>query len=96
MMHVFIMSVINTNMFNSFWYHCFSIAFASNVVATVHMSQQVYFVFTMLIYFQLQLQNMPAMQEGMPSVVYAQHHVFSSVMHQYDVRLPYPAIVHRQ
>ncbi len=30
------------------------------------------------------------------SVMYAQNHVFSSVMHQYDVRLPYPAIVYRQ
>ncbi len=55
------------------WYRCFSIAFASNVVATVHMSQQVYFVFTMLIYFQLQLQNMPATQEGMPRVHKCMH-----------------------
>ncbi len=67
-MHVCIMSVTSTNMFNSFWYYCFSIACASNVVATIHMSQQVYFVSTMLIYFQLQLQNMPATQEGMPRV----------------------------
>ncbi len=29
-------------------------------------------------------------------VMYAQNHVFSSVMHQYDVRLPYPDIVYRQ
>ena len=55
-------------MLNSFWYHCFSITCASNVVATVHMSQQVHFVSTMLIYFQLHLQNMPATQEGMPRV----------------------------
>ncbi len=43
------------------------------MVATAHMSQQAYFVFMMLIYFQLQLQNMPATKEGMPRVHQRMH-----------------------
>ncbi len=45
--------------------------------------------------FVIGLQNHTALGSS-ELVMYAQNHVFSSVMHQYDVRLPYPAIVYRQ
>ncbi len=38
----------------------------------------------------------PCNTSKVPTVMHAQNHVFSSVMHQYDVRLPYPDIVYRQ